>query len=50
MGDNFWPYGLEPNRHVLETLKGYALEQGLLDHDLALDDLFAHETLESYRI
>jgi 4,5-dihydroxyphthalate decarboxylase len=50
MGEDFWPYGLEPNRHVLETLMGYALEQGLLERPLALDDLFAPETLEHYRI
>lgn len=50
MGEDFWPYGLEPNRHVLETLKGYASEQGLLERPLELDDLFAVETLEHYRI
>jgi len=50
MGEDFWPYGLEPNRHVLQTLMGYAMEQGLLERPLDLDGLFAHETLESYRI
>ena len=50
MGEDFWPYGLEPNRHVLETLMGYGLEQGLLERPLALDSLFAPETLEAYRI
>jgi 4,5-dihydroxyphthalate decarboxylase len=50
MGDDFWPYGLEPNRHVLETLMGYAMEQGLLERPLDLDSLFAPETLETYRI
>jgi len=50
MGKDWWPYGLEPNRHVLQTLMDYASEQGLLESKLVLDDLFAHETLESYRI
>jgi 4,5-dihydroxyphthalate decarboxylase len=50
MGEDFWPYGLEPNRHVLQTLVDYAMEQGLLERQLDLDGLFAHETLESYRI
>jgi 4,5-dihydroxyphthalate decarboxylase len=50
MGKDFWPYGLEPNRHVLETLMGYAQEQGLLERPLVLDDLFAPETLESFVI
>jgi 4,5-dihydroxyphthalate decarboxylase len=50
MGKDFWPYGLEPNRHVLETLMDYAQEQGLLERPLVLDELFAKETLESYII
>ncbi|HEY3115371.1 MAG TPA: ABC transporter substrate-binding protein [Chloroflexota bacterium] len=50
MGEDFWPYGLEPNRKVLETLMGYASEQGLLERPLQLDSLFAKETLETYRI
>jgi 4,5-dihydroxyphthalate decarboxylase len=50
MGEDFWPYGLEPNRHVLQTLMEYAQEQGLLEHSLVLDDLFAPETLESFVI
>ncbi len=50
MGKDFWPYGLEPNRHVLETLMGYAREQGLLEKPLVLDELFAPETLESFVI
>ncbi len=50
MGHDYWPYGLEPNRKVLETLMGYALEQGLMESPLKLDDLFAAETLETYRI
>jgi 4,5-dihydroxyphthalate decarboxylase len=50
MGEDFWSYGLEPNRKVLETLMSYALEQGLMERPMVLDDLFAPETLESYRI
>jgi len=50
MGEDFWPYGLEPNRHVLQTLMDYASEQGLLEKKLDLDKIFAEETLETYRI
>lgn len=50
MGEDFWPYGLEPNRHVLQTLMDYAREQGLLEKPLELHSLFAPETLEAYRI
>jgi 4,5-dihydroxyphthalate decarboxylase len=50
MGEDWWPYGLEPNLHVLETLMGYAVEQGLMERPLDLEKLFARETLEFYRI
>jgi 4,5-dihydroxyphthalate decarboxylase len=50
MGEDFWPYGLKPNRKVLEILMGYGLEQGLLEKPMKLDDLFAPETLETFRI
>ncbi len=43
-GDPF-PYGLEPNRAVLEAAVTYALEQGLVDRPLAVEELFAPETL-----
>jgi len=40
-GPDPWEYGLGPrNRHNLETLIGYSLEQGLIPRPLSLDDLF----------
>lgn len=50
MGDDWWSYGLAPNRHVLETFLRYHREQGLSKRRLAPEDLFAAETLEAYRI
>jgi 4,5-dihydroxyphthalate decarboxylase len=50
LGDDAWPYGLEPNRHVLETLVRYAHEQGLIKKQLDLDCLFAPNTLEEFKI
>jgi 4,5-dihydroxyphthalate decarboxylase len=50
MGDDFWPYGLEPNRHVLETFLRYSHEQGLAKERLSPEQLFAPETLESFKI
>lgn len=50
MGDDFWPYGLERNRHTLETFLRYSFEQGLSKRQLAPEDLFAPETLESFKI
>ena len=50
MGPDWWSYGLAPNRQVLETFLRYHREQGLSARRLAPEDLFALETLESYRI
>ncbi len=49
-GDDWWSYGLAPNRHVLETFLRYHHEQGLSRERLAPDALFAPESLESFRI
>jgi 4,5-dihydroxyphthalate decarboxylase len=50
MGRDFWAYGLEPNRTVLETFLRYHHEQGLSPQRLAVEDLFAPEALESFTI
>jgi 4,5-dihydroxyphthalate decarboxylase len=46
MGEDFWPYGVEPNRHTLETLMKYLVEQKLAPRQLPLEKLFAPDTLE----
>jgi len=45
MGDDPWPYGLEPNRKTLETFLRYLQEQGVTKRRLAPEELFAPETL-----
>jgi len=50
MGDDFWPYGVEPNRQTLATFLRYSHEQGLAKRLLAPEDLFVAETFESFRI
>jgi 4,5-dihydroxyphthalate decarboxylase len=50
MTADFWPYGLESNRKNLETLHGYLFEQGLIRRRLDLDELFAPETAEAFKI
>lgn len=50
MGDDWWPYGFEPNRHVLETFLRYHHEQGLSKRRLLPEELFAAETLGAYKI
>jgi hypothetical protein len=46
MGDECWPYGIEPNRAALETAIRYHVEQGLSSRHFAVEDLFAPETLD----
>jgi 4,5-dihydroxyphthalate decarboxylase len=50
LGDDPWAYGLEANRHVLETLVQYTHEQGLISKRLEVDSLFAKSTLEEFKI
>ena len=35
------PYGIEPNRRMLESLVQYAVEQGILTRACAVEELFA---------
>ncbi|WP_439523971.1 ABC transporter substrate-binding protein [Marivita sp.] len=50
MGEDFWPYGVGPNRHTLETFLRYHHEQGLSPRRLAVEDMFAAETFEEFVI
>jgi len=46
MGNDWWPYGVDRNRKTLETFLRYHHEQGLSAKPMALEDLFAPETLD----
>jgi len=50
MGKDYWPYGFQPNRAVLETFLRYHHEQGLSKPRLKPEELFAPETLEAFKI
>jgi 4,5-dihydroxyphthalate decarboxylase len=50
MGADFWPYGLEKNEHTLDTFLRYSFEQGLSQRRLRATELFAEETLESFKV
>jgi 4,5-dihydroxyphthalate decarboxylase len=50
LGEDWWPYGFAPNRHVLDTFLRYHHEQGLSARPLQPEELFAPETLEAFRI
>jgi 4,5-dihydroxyphthalate decarboxylase len=47
LGQDYWSYGLEPNRRVLETFIRYADEQGMIPRRPDPAELFAPETLHS---
>ena len=50
MGDDFWAYGFQKNEKTLETFLRYHFEQGLSKTLLTPKELFAPETLESFKI
>ncbi len=50
MGDDYWTYGLEPNRKTLEALVRYAAEQGIMVRPMTADALFAPSTLDLSKI
>lgn len=50
MGDDYWSYGYEANRHVLETFTRYHHEQGLSARKVAPEELFAQSTLDISKI
>jgi 4,5-dihydroxyphthalate decarboxylase len=45
MGENYFSYGIEPNRKTLESLFRYSYEQGLSSKHLKIEDLFLSESL-----
>jgi 4,5-dihydroxyphthalate decarboxylase len=45
MGEDYWSYHLEPNRHVIEAFGRYALSQGLIKRKVEPEELFAPSTL-----
>jgi 4,5-dihydroxyphthalate decarboxylase len=49
-GEDFWPYGIEGSRPTLEAFLQYAFEQGVAQRHLKVEELFAPETRESFKI
>jgi len=50
IGDDWWTYGIGKNRHVIETLCQYLFEQGLSAKKMAIEELFAPETFDEFKI
>jgi len=46
MGDNFWPYGVKPNRKALDALFQYSYEQDLASRKLTTEELFHPLSIE----
>ncbi len=46
LGPDPWAYGVAKNRVVLDTVLDYAHEQGITDRRLAVEELFAANTLD----
>ena len=49
-GPDWWPYGIEPNRHVIETLIRYMGEQGLLAKPVSVEDIFAPSVIGEFKL
>jgi 4,5-dihydroxyphthalate decarboxylase len=50
MGEEFWPYGLAANRHVLDHFLDHHHRQGLSQRRVKAEELFHPSTRETYRI
>jgi 4,5-dihydroxyphthalate decarboxylase len=50
MGEDFWSYGLEPNRHVLDAFLRAHHEQGLSARRLRPEELFHPASVEAFKL
>jgi 4,5-dihydroxyphthalate decarboxylase len=50
MGDDFWPYGIPDNQHVLRTFLGYLHDQQLTGRRWESAELFAPETHDAFLV
>jgi 4,5-dihydroxyphthalate decarboxylase len=50
MGEDPWPYGIEPNRVTLETFLRLAHEQGVCSRALDPDELFVPEVRQAFAV
>ncbi len=50
LGEDYWTYGIEENRHVLETFLRYSHEQGLAARRYAPEEIFVPSTASTFVI
>jgi len=46
MGENYYSYGIEPNRKTLKALFRYSHQQGLCSRELTIEELFEPSSIE----
>jgi 4,5-dihydroxyphthalate decarboxylase len=49
-GEDFWPYGIEPNRPTLEAFLAFAHEQGVCHRPVSVDELFPEELRSVFKV
>jgi 4,5-dihydroxyphthalate decarboxylase len=50
MGEDFWPYGVDPNRKALEAFLRHHHSQGISPRLVKIEELFHPATLETFKI
>ena len=50
LGEDYFPYGIEPNRKTLEAFLGYAHEQGVCKNLLTIEELFPKSLYTAHRV
>ena len=50
MGEDYWPYGIDANRHTLETMARYSYEQGLATRLLGVEEMFAESAMSVTKV
>ena len=50
MGEDFWSYGVEPNRKVLDYFLGQHHAQGLSSRRVSVEELFHPATYETFKV
>jgi 4,5-dihydroxyphthalate decarboxylase len=49
-GDDFYPYGIEPNRKTLEAFCLWGYEQGLFHRLLTPEEMFPKEVQSAFKV
>jgi 4,5-dihydroxyphthalate decarboxylase len=50
LGEDYFPYGIEPNRKTLEAFLQYAYEQGVCKRHLKVEELFPKSLQTTHKV